>query len=115
MGFKEKQKEVDDWILKYGGYWPPLSMFARLVEETGELGRELNHVYGMKKRKEEEQIKPIENEIGDILLTLIMISNFLKIDLEDVFDKTMYKINARDKDRTKKWEFVYYKINIFYI
>ena len=97
----DKQKEVDEWIQQYGGYWPPLSMFARLVEETGELGRELNHVFGMKKRKEEEKIKEIEDEIGDIFLTLIMISNFLKIDMEKVFEKTMYKINARDKDRTK--------------
>lgn len=102
MELKNKQKEVDDWIRQYGGYWPPLSMFARLVEETGELGRELNHVYGMKKRKEEEKIKEIEDEIGDILLTLMMISNSLKIDLEEVFDKTMLKVNARDKDRTKK-------------
>ena len=101
MGLKNKQKEVDEWIQQYGGYWPPLSMFARLVEETGELGRELNHVFGMKKRKEEEKIKEIEDEIGDIFLTLIMISNFLKIDMEKVFEKTMYKINARDKDRTK--------------
>ena len=101
MELNSKQKEIDDWIQQYGGYWPPLSMFARLVEETGELGRELNHVYGMKKRKEEEKIKEIEDEIGDILLTLMMISNSLKIDLEEVFDKTMNKINARDKDRTK--------------
>ncbi len=102
MEIKTKQKEIDDWIQQYGGYWPPLSMFARLVEETGELGRELNHVYGMKKRKEEEKIKEIKDEIGDIFLTLIMISNSLKIDLEEVFDKTMLKVNARDKDRTKK-------------
>jgi NTP pyrophosphatase (non-canonical NTP hydrolase) len=77
-------------------------MFARLVEETGELGRELNHVYGMKKRKENENIKEIKDEIGDILLTLIMISNSLKIDLDEVFEKTMQKINSRDKDRTKE-------------
>jgi NTP pyrophosphatase (non-canonical NTP hydrolase) len=101
MDLNSKQKEVDDWIQQYRGYWPPLSMFARLVEETGELGRELNHVYGMKKRKEGEKIKEIEDEIGDILLTLIMISNSLKIDLEKVFDKTMNKIKARDRDRTK--------------
>lgn len=101
MELSKIQKEVHEWISQYGGYWPPLSMFARLVEETGELGRELNHVYGMKKRKEEEKIKEIEDEIGDILLTLIMISDSLKIDLENVFDKTMQKINSRDKNRTK--------------
>lgn len=102
MELSEIQKEVREWISQYGGYWPPLSMFARLVEETGELGRELNHVYGVKRRKEGEKIKEIGDEIGDVLLTLIMISDSLEIDLEKVFDKTMQKINVRDKDRTKK-------------
>ena len=55
MELNSKQKEVDDWIKQYGGYWSPLSMFARLVEETGELGRKMNHVYGMKKRRGENQ------------------------------------------------------------
>ena len=51
MEIKEMQKDVDNWISKYGGYWPPLSMLARLMEETGELAREMNHTYGTKKRK----------------------------------------------------------------
>ena len=42
MEFKGKQKEVDDWISEHGGYWPPLSMLARLMEECGELSREIN-------------------------------------------------------------------------
>ncbi|TME20474.1 MAG: nucleotide pyrophosphohydrolase, partial [Chloroflexi bacterium] len=29
-----------------GGYWSPLSQYARLVEEVGELGRELNFQFG---------------------------------------------------------------------
>ncbi len=102
MSLKEKQKEIDDWIQQYGGYWSPLSIFARLVEETGELGRELNHVYGMKKRKESEKIKEIENEIGDILVSLMMMANSFEIDLDKTFEKTMEKINSRDKDRTKE-------------
>lgn len=102
MELSRIQKEVNEWISQYGGYWPPLSMFARFVEETGELGRELNHVYGMKKRKEGEKIKEIEDEIGDLFLTLVMIADSLKIDLEKVFDKTMQKIDSRDKDRTKE-------------
>ena len=55
-----------------------------------------------KKELEEERIKEIGDEIGDVLLTIIMISDSLEIDLENVFDKTMQKINSRDKDRTKK-------------
>ncbi len=102
MELKEKQKEIDSWIAEHGGYWPTLSIFARLVEEVGELGRELNHVYGMKKRKKEEKIKSIEDEIGDVLVTTMMLSNSLDIDLEDVFDKTLCKMNVRDSNRTKE-------------
>jgi len=40
---KSIQKAVDDWISQFEeGYWPPLSMLAAVVEETGELARELN-------------------------------------------------------------------------
>lgn len=96
MHLKETQQQVDQWISQYGGYWPPLSMLARLTEETGELARELNKVYGMKKAKPEEKQQDIEGEIGDLLITIICISNALKIDLETVFEKTMNKLAKRD-------------------
>ncbi|TMD67270.1 MAG: hypothetical protein E6I84_03880, partial [Chloroflexi bacterium] len=35
------QAFVDAWIKQRGGYWSPLSQYARLAEEVGELGREL--------------------------------------------------------------------------
>ena len=101
MTLKELQNEVHEWISRYGGYWPPLSMLARLTEETGELARELNHTYGTKKKKPEETTKPISGEMGDILITLMCIANALDIDLDASFRKTMDKIQQRDKDRTK--------------
>ncbi len=54
------QKKIDEFASKAGGYWPPLSMLARLMEETGELAREMNHAYGTKKRKPEEEIKKMK-------------------------------------------------------
>lgn len=95
------QKEVDDFISAHGGYWPPLSMLARLMEEAGELAREMNHVYGMKKRKPEDKIKSIEGEMGDILVNLICMANDMDIDLDEAFRKTMDKVNVRDTDRVK--------------
>ena len=49
--FLEIQKTIDKFINKHGGYWPPLSMFAALVEEIGELARELNHLEKHKTKK----------------------------------------------------------------
>jgi len=95
------QKEVHEWISQYGGYWPPLSMMARFTEETGELAREINHAYGTKKRKPEEQIKSIQGEIGDLLVTLFCIANSLDIDMDEVYREAMSKLDKRDRDRTK--------------
>ncbi|NOQ38345.1 nucleotide pyrophosphohydrolase [archaeon] len=92
---KEKQKEVDDWISEHGGYWPPLSMFARLMEEVGEFSREINLVYGMKKRKSEERIKSMEDEMGDVLFVLMCFGNYFKMDLDKVFSDTMEKVGGR--------------------
>ena len=43
-------------------------MIARLTEELGELSREVQHVYGMKKKKSSEAIHSLEEETGDLLL-----------------------------------------------
>ena len=43
--FKEIQKRVDIWIREHGGYWSPLSMTCAIMEELGEVAREINHKY----------------------------------------------------------------------
>lgn len=103
MPLKQIQKEVDDWIQQYKeGYWKPLEIIARLAEESGELAREVNHRFGPKKKKSSEDIKEIEDEIGDILFTLVCLSNSLKIDMNKAFGKAMDKCYGRDKDRFEK-------------
>jgi NTP pyrophosphatase (non-canonical NTP hydrolase) len=52
MKISEAQTAVDRYIGQFAeGYWPPLSNLARLIEEVGELARELNHRYGHKTKK----------------------------------------------------------------
>ncbi|MFH1210484.1 MAG: nucleotide pyrophosphohydrolase [archaeon] len=101
MDIKDMQKEVDLWVKANNGYWAPLSQFARLVEEVGELGRILNHVYGEKKKKPEESHTSTEEELGDVLFTAICIANSNSIDLESAYEKAIQKYNIRDKDRFK--------------
>ena len=48
----------------------------------------------MKKRKPEERIKSIEDEMGDVLFNLICFANYLEIDLDKVFSDTMEKVNG---------------------
>lgn len=100
---KKHQKEVDDWISQYKlGYFKPLEILARLTEEVGEVARELNHMFGPKKKKPTEEKADLEMELGDVIYTIICIANSLNIDLDKAFEKVMHKINTRDKDRWEK-------------
>ncbi len=68
----------------------------------GELSREISHRYGLKKKKETEDSRDVEEELGDVLFTLACIANALNLDMQRGFDATMDKIKTRDKDRWEK-------------
>lgn len=100
---KDLQKQVDDWIKQYKiEYFKPLEILARLTEEVGELARELNHIYGPKKKKSSEDKKEMAYEMGDIIFTIICLANSHNIDLDKSFKKVMDKCYGRDKDRYEK-------------
>jgi len=100
MELKEVQKIVDEWIKENTeGYWKPNNIILRLMEETGELAREINHKYGEKPAKPDENEKDIGHEAADIFFTLICLLNSLDIDLEDSFKGIIEKYSIRDKDR----------------
>ena len=64
MPLKDIQKQVDEWVQQFKiPYWTPHEILARLTEETGELAREINHIYGPKKKKSTEDLKEMEDEI----------------------------------------------------
>ncbi len=94
------QKEVDAWFKKEGWeYWEPLAVTARLFEEGGEFARLINHTYGPKKKKFDELEQDIEEEMGDIIYTLICFANSHNINLDDAIRKSVDKVVTRDKDR----------------
>lgn len=103
MSLKKCQKEVDKWVSQYKlGYWEPFELLARLTEETGEVAREMNHMYGPKKKKEYEKDNSLAEEMGDIIFTLCCLANKENIDLDESFAKAMAKCYGRDKDRFEK-------------
>ena len=103
MAFKEAQKAVDKWISQYKlGYFKPLENLARLIEEVGEVARELNHRFGPKKKKKTESENDLGEELADVIYTVICLANSLHIDLDEAFKKVMAKLNSRDKDRWEK-------------
>ena len=103
MSLKDAQKQVDEWTSQYKiQYWQPHEILARLIEEVGELAREINDIYGPKKKKSGEDVKEIEDEIADIIFTIICLANSQGIDLDEAFKKVMDKCYGRDNDRYEK-------------
>lgn len=100
---KKYQKEINDWFKKNKWeYFSPLSILARLFEESGEFARLVNHLYGDKKKRKDEKDQDLEDEIGDILYTLICFANSQNLDLDKAIKKSLDKVKNRDKDRYKK-------------
>ena len=97
---KKYQEELDKWFKENDWkYWPPLSILARLFEECGEFARLVNHLYGDKTKKKDEAEQDLEEEIGDIIYTLICFANSNNIDLDRAVRKSFDKVMRRDKDR----------------
>lgn len=98
------QKIIDEWFKEQKwDYWKPHEILARLFEEGGEFARLVNHIYGPKKKKLSEHVQDIEEEIGDIIYTLICFANTHNIKLDNAIQKSIDKVMLRDKDRyTKK-------------
>ncbi len=99
----EMQTTVDDYIRQFKtGYFGPLAQMARLTEEMGELAKEINHHYGEKQKKATEPAKAIPEEMGDVLIVLLMMANSLDIDLTEAFEKNMDKFQKRDQFRFER-------------
>ncbi len=79
-------------------YWSSLSIIGRLLEEQGELAREINHLYGDKKKRMDESKNDIEEEIGDMIYTIICFANKDKYDLDRAVRKAPQE-NGEYKDR----------------
>lgn len=103
MALNEYQQQVDTWAQQFDpSYFPPLAMMARLTEETGEVAREINHLYGPKQRKPSEEEGNLGEELSDVIFTICCIANSEGIDLDKEFRGVMEKCLRRDNDRFKR-------------
>jgi NTP pyrophosphatase (non-canonical NTP hydrolase) len=103
MSLKKAQKEVHAWASQYEvPYWKPHEILARLTEECGEVAREINHLFGPKKKKKGEKKGSLQEEVGDVLFTIICLANSQKISLDDAFAQALAKCYGRDAKRFKR-------------
>ncbi|MGN6674072.1 MAG: MazG nucleotide pyrophosphohydrolase domain-containing protein [Thermomicrobiales bacterium] len=91
----QAQAAVDTSIRALGGYWPPLANLARLFEECGELARAVNQAHGPKRIKSGEQHGAMQEELGDVLYTLLVLANSLAVDAEAALAGVLAKVAAR--------------------
>jgi NTP pyrophosphatase (non-canonical NTP hydrolase) len=89
------QAVVDAWIKQRGRYWSPLSQYARLAEEVGELGRELNFRFGDKPRTQKDASGSLTDELGDVLFIVVLLANDLGIDLVTALSSALRKYEQR--------------------
>jgi NTP pyrophosphatase (non-canonical NTP hydrolase) len=89
------QAFIDAWIKRRGGYWSPLSQYARLAEEVGELGRELNFQFGDKPRAAKDAAGSATDELGDVLFIVILLANYLGVDLASALSGILKKYEGR--------------------
>ena len=104
MTLLELQKNVDQWIKKYGvRYFNELTNLGILVEEVGEVSRYMVRIYGeqsFKDKKEEWKAKEkLAEELGDVLFVLTCIANQCDINLEQIMLENIHKKIGRDKHR----------------
>ena len=99
MKIREAQAEVDAWISQFeDGYWPPLTNLARLIEEVGELAREMNHRFGHKTKKGDEPEQDLAMELADVLFVLLVIANEQGIQLDEALERVLEKYRTRDSE-----------------
>lgn len=98
---KELQEKVDFYIQQNGGYWSPLSMLASIMEELGEISRELNAFENFKPKKTKDSSfkEKLREEMGDSLFSLICLANYFQIELDQALLEVIKKYETRDQGR----------------
>lgn len=100
---EQMQNEVDVWAHQFEKpYFSPLSMVATMAEELGEVARVVNILYGDKNKKDSEILKDLEEELGDLMFTIICLANDQGISLSNAHEKKLSKLYGRDNDRFQK-------------
>ena len=93
------QKEVAEIIKKFNSNWSAYVQFIHLVEEVGELGEALTVKQGDRKggsgKKALADHGDIEEEIGDILFSLIDLANRYSLSLDKIMGDTFKRYQKK--------------------
>ena len=100
MQISDAQKQIDEWIKKYGvRYFNELTNTAILMEEVGEVARIMARRFGEQSEKESDKQNDLEDELADVLFVLICIANQTGVDLTKAMELNLIKKTKRDHQR----------------
>ena len=100
MTIEEAQKQIDEWIKKYGvRYFNELTNMAILTEEVGELARVMARTYGDQSFKKSDEAYHLADEMADVLWVLMCLANQTGVNLTEALKKNIKKKTERDSNR----------------
>lgn len=103
MTIEEAQKQVDEWIKKYGvRYFSELTNMAILTEEVGELARVMARTYGDQSFKKSDEAYNLADEMADVLWVLMCLANQTGVNLTEALEKNIKKKTERDSERHRE-------------
>jgi NTP pyrophosphatase (non-canonical NTP hydrolase) len=74
-------------------------MLGAIVEEVGELAKEINHLEGFKPKKRDGAKAQIGEELADIIYAIICVANYYKINISSELSLVIEKYTRRDAKR----------------
>ena len=100
------QKAVKTWINKNGSKWSAYADYCHLVEEIGELGEALTVKHGERQAGDGAlgfaDHSDIEEEIGDVIFSAIVLANKFDVDLDKCFEKTFKRYDKKVERRINR-------------
>ena len=89
MPIEQLQKQVDEWIKKYGvRYFNELTNMAILTEEVGEVSRIIARRYGEQSFKESDNTE-LGEELADVLFVVLCLANQTNTNLQEAFQRKL--------------------------
>lgn len=103
LTLRAAQIEVDQWIKTIGvRYFSELTNLAQLMEEVGELSRQISRRFGEQSFKSGETPSDLADEMADVLFVLICLANQTGVDLTAALQCNLEKKTKRDSLRHKQ-------------
>lgn len=103
LTLRAAQIEVDQWIKTIGvRYFSELTNLAQLIEEVGELSRQISRRFGEQSFKSGETPSDLADEMADVLFVLICLANQTGVDLTAALQCNLEKKTKRDSLRHKQ-------------